>query len=77
MKFNMTKRQNITLTYTSILVPIVAFIEKPHIDFHYKVMMCALISIIGYMDLNAQERSEKRKQKQKNMKDNIGKLDTD
>ena len=57
----MTKRQNITLLYISILVPIVTYIEKPPIDFHYKVMMYVLLYIIVHIDLDSQYKKEIKK----------------
>ena len=71
MNLNMTKRQNITLLYISILVPIVTFIEKPHIDFHYKVIMYVLIYIIVHVDLDRKYKKEMKKEKRKKIKDNI------
>ena len=58
----MTKRQNITLIYISILVPIVTFIENPPIDFQYKVMMYVLIYIIARVDLASQYKKEIKKE---------------
>lgn len=75
----MTKRQNITLLYISILVPVVTFIEKPHIDFHYKVIMYVLIYIIAHIDLDSQYKKEMKKENEnrKKIKDNIEKSHTD
>ena len=75
----MTKRQNITLAYISILVPIVTYIEKPPIDFHYKVIIYLLLYIIVCIDLNSQYKKEMKKENEniKKIKDNIGKSHTD
>ena len=59
MNFNIMKRWEVILIYTFTSVQIVTYIEKPHIDFHYKVMIYVLIYIIAHVDLDRQYRKRK------------------
>ena len=68
MNFNIMKRWEVILIYTFTSVQIVTYIEKPHIDFHYKVMIYVLIYIIAHVDLNRQYKKGKEKEMEKGKK---------